>query len=209
MTLPTVFVVDDDSAVRDGLLMLFATAGFSCLGFDRADTFLSAWRPDWSGCLVLDVCIPGMNGPALQEELSRRDIHLPIIFLSGQGDISTAVRVIKAGADDFLVKPIDGKVLLERVQMALEHCRQEKQAEAERRECAKILATLTEREQEVLSLAIVGKSNKEIGRHLAISYRTVETHRSHILLKTGARSLLELARIAAANSRSPQSGALY
>jgi FixJ family two-component response regulator len=197
MTLPTVFVVDDDDAVRDGLAMLLGAAGFAYLGFNCAEAFLDAWRPDWSGCLILDVCIPGMDGPSLQEEMACRGIHLPIIFLSGHGDISIAVRTMKAGANDFLVKPIDGGVLLERVQAALENCRTEQQIAAKKCEYRKLLAMLTEREQEILSLAIVGKSNKEIARHLAISYRTVETHRSHILLKTGVRSLMELAGIAA------------
>lgn len=187
--LNVVYIIDDDAAVRDALAMLLEASGHAVVAFRSAGEFLAACTPDWRGCIILDVDMPGMDGTALQAELPRRMVRLPTIFLSGKGTIPLTVRAIKAGAVDFLTKPVDRKVLLDRVQKALQ------QGEAFH-SIALRLAELTEREREVMKLAVTGHTNKEIGQQLGISYRTVEIHRTHVMHKTGATNLLELARIA-------------
>ena len=190
-----VFIVDDDEAVRDSLAMLLDAAGYASATFPRADDFLEFCIPGTLGCIILDVHMPDMDGPTLQEELLRRGLHLPIIFLSGQGNIPVTVRTIKAGAMDFLTKPVDGAVLLARVREALEQCAiQQKQVKAVQ-SIAVRMAKLTGREQEIMMLAVVGHTSKEIAERLRISYRTVEIHRAHIMQKTGTSNMLELARI--------------
>lgn len=194
--LDLVFVIDDDEAVRDALTMQLEAAGHAVTAFGTALEFLDVCTPETRGCIILDVDMPVMDGPALQEELLRRNVQLPVIFLSGKGTIPITVRTIKAGAMDFLTKPVDGSVLLARVQKALEQCLLlQKQAEAFR-SIALRLAALTEREREVMMLAVAGLTNKEIAQRLGISHRTVEIHRTHVMQKTGASNLLELARIA-------------
>jgi FixJ family two-component response regulator len=189
-----VFVVDDDAAVRDALAMLLETAGYDVATFPGAEDFLSICTPGTSGCIILDLDMPDMDGLSLQLELNRRGLLLPVIFLSGYGTIPVTVRTIKAGALDFLTKPVDGSVLLDRVHEALEkHAQLRKQAAHASR-----LAALTEREREVMQLAVAGYTSKEIAQQLAISYRTVEIHRAHVMQKTGASNLLDLAHIAGA-----------
>lgn len=200
MIMPTVFVVDDDAAVRDSVSLLLKTAGLAVEAYDSAEAFLAALDPQRHGCLVLDMRMPGMSGFELQEELARRDVPMPIIFLTAHGDIPMTVRAIKAGAVDFLTKPVDGAALLDRIESALARGRAEREMEAARQQAREQLSQLTEREQEILALAISGCTNKEIARRLGISFRTVETHRSHILFKTGAATLLELAQLAATAS---------
>jgi FixJ family two-component response regulator len=191
-----VFIVDDDTAVRDSLAMLLDAAGYAAATFSGADDFLAVLTPDTLGCIILDVNMPGMDGPTLQAELTRRGLRLQIIFLSGQGTIPLTVRTIQAGALDFLTKPVDGAVLLARVREGLARCSiQQKQTEDSHSVVAR-LAKLTVREREIMMLAVAGYTSKEIADRLSISYRTVEIHRSHIMQKTGASNMLELARIA-------------
>ncbi len=186
-----VYVVDDDAAVRDALTLLLETAGLQAVACDSAETFLHAYRSGPAGCIVLDIRMPGMSGLDLQQVLRERGIGLPIVFLTAHGDIPTTVRAMKAGAMDFLTKPVDGRRLVEHVRAAIARSEQDVAREAR-------MATLTEREREVLMLAVQGRPNKDIARELGISHRTVELHRSRILAKTGASSLLELARLAGA-----------
>lgn len=191
-----VYVIDDDAAVRDALSMLLEAAGYAVATFPAASDFLDVCTPGSLGCIILDVDMPGMDGPALQEELIRRGLQLPVIFLSGKGTIPVTVRTIKAGAMDFLTKPVDGSVLLDRVQKALKQgTLLQEQADAFQ-SVALRLAALTEREKEIMALVVAGHTSKEIALRLAISYRTVEIHRAHVMQKTGASNLLELARIA-------------
>jgi len=190
-----VIIVDDDYAVRDSLSMLLEAAGYNSETFPSADSFLKACTPDMQGCLLLDVNMPGMDGLTLQEELVRRGILLPIVFLSGQGTIPATVRAMKAGALDFLTKPIDNSVLLGRVQEAFERCATLQNDAKVAQSIQNRLKTLTEREREVLSLAITGLSSKEIANQLSISSRTVEIHRANTMKKTGVSNLLELAHI--------------
>jgi FixJ family two-component response regulator len=192
---PKVYIVDDDASVRDSISMLLEAAGYAVAIFARAEEFLDVCTPDTLGCIILDVNMPDMDGPTLQQELTRRGLQLPIIFLSGQGTIPLTVRTLKAGAMDFLTKPVKGTVLLECVQGALEQCIiRQKNADTNHSIDAR-LALLTEREREVLNLAVAGHTSKEIAQRLGISYRTVEIHRAHIMQKTGASNMLELARI--------------
>lgn len=196
MNAPTVFIVDDDAAVRDSLSLLCETAGLRVECFDSAQAFLAAYRLEQPGCLVLDVRMPGMSGSQLHEELARLGDPVPIIYLTAFGDIPMTVQAIKAGAMDFLTKPVDGALMVARIQAAIETDvanRQRVAALAER--CAR-LAQLTEREREIMAFAVAGDSNKAIAKRLGISHRTVEIHRSHILQKTGANGVLELAKLA-------------
>lgn len=192
-----VYIVDDDDAVRDSLSLLCETAGLRVECHASAESFLSAYRPEQAGCLVLDVRMDQMSGPELHAELARRGSQLPVIYLTAHGDIPMTVRAMKAGAADFLTKPVDGTMLLDRVQAALSRScellhRQETLAAQLQR-----LTLLTPREREVMMLALAGYPNKAIANRLGISHRTVEIHRSRILQKTGTTSMLELARFAA------------
>ena len=199
----TVFLVDDDQAVRDALVLLMETAQFNTESFDSAEAFLDVCDPDRPGCLVLDIRMPGMSGIKLQEELAARGIIIPVIFLTGHGNISMSAQAFRSGAVDFMEKPFEENILLERIQEAirLDQSKRkalEKQAKAESR-----LASLTPREVEILWLIVAGKANKEIAAELDLSHRTVESHRGRIIEKTGARSLPDLVELARA-SRGPR-----
>ena len=196
MTTPTVFIVDDDPGIRDSLPVLMATAGLKAESFDSAEAFLDACDPEREGCLLLDVRMPGLSGPQLQTELARRGIGLPVIFLTGYADLATGVDAMKQGAMDFLTKPVNGAMLLERVQAALALHHERRQIEEARRTLLAKLQKLTVRERDVLALAVSGGTSREIAGRLQISLRTVEGHRSRIYLKTGVTSLLELAQLA-------------
>lgn len=197
MNTGTVFIVDDDDAVRDSLSLLCETAGLKVECHASAESFLDAWRPDQPGCVVLDVRMARMSGPELHAELNRRGCQLPVIYLTAHGDIPMTVRAMKAGAVDFLTKPVDGAAFIERVQEALQRGHEQIKLQQTLSGKHRRLAQLTPREREVLLLALAGHPNKAIARRLGISHRTVEIHRSHILQKTGATSLLELAQLAA------------
>ncbi len=190
-----VFVVDDDELVRDSTSMLLEANGYAVATFSRAADFLNICAPSIQGCIILDVNMPDMDGPTLQEELMRRGVLLPIIFLTGQGSIPLTVRTIKSGAMDFLTKPVRSAVLLASVKAALEQCSLLQQQARVAQSISARLATLSEREHEVMMLAVAGYTSKEIAQRLDISYRTVEIHRAHIMQKTGTTNMLELARI--------------
>ncbi|SJM92116.1 Nodulation protein W [Crenothrix polyspora] len=194
-TQPCVFIVDDDYAVRDGLGLVIETAGLPYQAFESAEQFLQSYCPSIPGCLLLDVNMPGLNGLELQAELIRHNIHLPIIFLTGNGNIPMTVRAIKAGAVDFLTKPVPSKLLIERIQAVLQHEAQIHEQNTAERALSNRLNSLTSREMEILPLVVEGHSNKDIARLINISFRTVEIHRARILKKTGVANLLELARL--------------
>ncbi len=189
-----VFIVDDDDAVRDGLAMVVETVGLSCQTFENAEHFLENYVPGTPGCLVLDINMPGMRGDELQAELNRRNIRLPIIFLTSYGDIPTSVRTVKAGAVDFLTKPVKINELIELIQAELLNGIQSHEQNKADMNLLGRLNSLTPREMDILPLTIAGMPNKEIGQQLGISFRTVELHRTNILRKTGASNFLELAR---------------
>lgn len=191
-----VFIVDDDAAVRDALAMLLEAAGYAVATFPAASDFLDTCTPSTQGCIILDVDMPEMDGPTLQVELIRRGLRLPVIFLTGKGTIPVTVRAMKAGAIDFLTKPVEGSMLLARVKEALEKGSWQLKRALANQSSSSRLEKLTKREREVMVLAVAGHTSKEIAQRLGISYRTVEIHRAHVMQKTGATNLLELARMA-------------
>ena len=196
-----VFVVDDDLSVCDSISELLEVAGYTVETFQNAEAFLEVCTPETYGCIILDVNMPGMDGPRLQMELARRKLLLPIIFLSGQGTIPLTVRTIKAGAIDFLTKPVKSSILLTRVQEAMEQLSVLRKRTEVSQFIAGRMALLTEREGEVMQLAVAGYTNKEIAQRLGISYRTVEIHRSRLMQKTGAPNVLELARLCTTHAK--------
>ena len=192
----TVFIVDDDSAVRDSLMLMIEQEGIHVETYPSGEEFLDSFQNASLGCAILDIRMPGMDGIQLQQELNRRNIQLPVIFLTGHGDIPMSVKAIKAGAVDFLTKPVTRESLLSSVRTAIMESQRLIRELANGQDAKSRLAELTEREREVMALAIAGAPNKEIARRLGISHRTVEIHKSKIMHKTGATNLLELARIA-------------
>ncbi len=195
MSVPTVFVVDDDEAMRESLLWLLTSVGLPTTGYSSAEAFLAADHPERCGCLVLDVRMPGMSGLELQERLAAQGTPLPIIIVTGHGDIPMAVRAMKAGAVDFLEKPFNNQQLLERITAAL---RSDAAAQAERRQRKDLrerLASLSPREREVAQLVAAGKQNKVIAFDLGISQKTVEVHRHHVMEKMKAQTAAELGRM--------------
>jgi two-component system response regulator FixJ len=200
---PCVFIVEDEYPVRHSLGLIMETAGYAYQTFESAEDFLQNYCPGQPGCLLLDVNLPGLNGDELQAELIRRKIHLPIIFLTAYGDIPMTVRAIKAGAVDFLTKPVPRDLLIERIQAVLQHEAQSHERTADQAFCMSQQYGLTSREMEIMALVVEGYSNKEIARQLGISYRTVEIHRARILKKTGTTNPLELARLCEASNFPP------
>ena len=192
---PTVFLVDDDIAVLKALSRLLRSAGFAVDTFISAQAFLDADRAAAAGCVVLDVAMPGLDGHALQQALAACGSHLPIIFLTGNGNIPMTVRAMKAGAADFLTKPVPSKVLIERIQAVLQEEAQRYEQVESRQAFQNRLDQLTSREMEILPLALAGHPNKEIARQLGISFRTVVTHRIRILQKTETTNFRELSRL--------------
>jgi len=192
---PTVFVIDDDPLIRNGVRSLIGSVGLRVLTFGSALDFLRSTRPDAPACLVLDVRLPDLSGLDLQRELRESDIHIPIIFITGHGDIPMTVEAMKAGAVEFLTKPFRGQNLLEAVQGALARDRAARQERAEIAELRKCFDTLSPREREVLGMVVTGLLNKQIAAELGISELTVKTHRAHIMEKMRAGSLAELVHI--------------
>lgn len=192
----TVFIVDDDAAIRDSLSLMFEQEGYLVKLFESAEDFLDAYKTEQLGCAIIDIRMTGMSGIHLQEVLCERNILLPIIFLSGHATISMSVKAMKLHAIDFFTKPVTAEKLLNAVRVAVTESERVLSENAKSIEATSRLSQLTEREREVLAEAIQGNSNKEIARHLNISHRTVEIHKSKIMQKTGATNLLELARIA-------------
>ena len=191
-----VFVVDDDALMREALDNLVRSVGLDVRLYASPQEFLGAQRPDAPGCLVLDVRLPGMSGLTFQQELAKAGVTLPIIFITGHGDVPMTVRAMKAGAAEFLTKPFDDQVLLDAIHAAIERDR------ARRRDAASLAALkvrydeLTQRERQVMKLVVAGRVNKQIAAELGLSLVTVKVHRGQVMRKMLAKSVAELVRMA-------------
>jgi FixJ family two-component response regulator len=190
-----VFVVDDDSSIREAIKSLISLVGLRVETFASAQEFLQYERPDLPGCVVLDVELPGLSGLDLQQELAAHGIKLPIIFITGYGDIPMSVRAMKAGATEFLTKPFRDQDLLDAIHQAVEHDRAARQHSREIADLRDRFEALTSREREVMSLVVAGWLNKQIGFELQISEITVKIHRGRVMAKMGAQSLAQLVRM--------------
>jgi RNA polymerase sigma factor (sigma-70 family) len=192
---PVVFVVDDDPSVRSSLKFLLSTVGLQVESFDSADSFLHKKPADVPSCLVLDVRLPGLSGLDFQRELAARKIHVPIVFLTGHGDIPMSVRAMKAGAVEFLTKPFRDQDLLDAVRIALERDRRRREQEKEVTDIRGRFDSLTAREQQVIAMLVSGMLNKQIAAQLGTAESTVKVQRSRAMEKMQAESLVDLVRM--------------
>jgi two-component system, LuxR family, response regulator FixJ len=196
-----VYVVDDDQAMVESLSWVIESVGLKVKTYTRAQDFLDDYNPQQSGCILLDVRMPGMSGPELQTRLAALGIPaLPIIFISGHGDVPLAVRVMKAGAVDFLTKPFNDQVLLESINKALRTDKTNREKQQENAQAEAKFALLSHREVQVLQGIVAGKQNKVISAELKISLKTVEAHRASVMKKMGVKSVPELVKLVLTNS---------
>jgi two-component system, LuxR family, response regulator FixJ len=203
----TVYLVEDDDAVRDSLQMVLESVGHKVASYSRADAFLEDFSTEMAGCMVLDIRMPGMNGMELQRQLNNRNSILPIIFVTGHGDVPMAVEAMQRGAVDFVQKPYREEELLSKIQQAITADAENRADLEEKHKIAERLGELTPREKQVMDLMIEGKANKVIAYDLDISQRTVEIHRARVMEKMGVRSLAHLVRmVMAANENGAAAG---
>ena len=193
---PTVFVVDDDQAMRNSLKWLIESVAMNVETYESADAFIHSYYPGRSGCLLLEVRMPGMSGLELQEYLTSHQIAIPVIIITGHADVPMAVRAMKSGAVDFIEKPFNDELLLESIRHAMALDETQRGMQSEMAEIATKLARLTPREHEVMVMVTNGNANKEIASTLGVSAKTVEAHRARVMEKMEANSLAELVRMA-------------
>ncbi|MQA21191.1 response regulator transcription factor [Rugamonas rivuli] len=191
----TVFIVDDDPSVRDALGLLLGVRGYRTAMFASGEAFLQSWQPAWSGCMLIDIRMSGMDGLSLQLELQRRGCPIPVIIMSGHGDVSMARAAFKADAVDFLEKPFDDAKLIGAIDEALARARSVHSEQQKRSRNVTLLSELTPREREVMELVVTGRHNREIGPALGISVRTVEVHKARLMAKLGVDNVADLVRI--------------
>jgi FixJ family two-component response regulator len=191
-----VFVIDDDPSMRLALEDLVSTVGLEVRAFAAPQEFLQSKPPDAPGCLVLDVRLPGMSGLTFQNELAKEGLALPVIFITGHGDIPMSVRAMKAGAVEFLTKPFHDQDLLDAIHAAIERDRNRRRQAVHLAELRKHFATLSERERQIMTLVVIGRANKQIAAELTLSEMTVKVHRGQVMRKMRARSLPDLVRMA-------------
>ena len=194
-----VFIVDDDASVRDSLGLLLGLRGYGTAIFADAESFLQALSPDWRGCILLDIRMPGMDGLALQQRLLELGCNLPVIVITGHGDVESARDAFKAQAADFLEKPLDQAKLMAAIDEALSRYRLSNQRREQRSHFAELLATLTPREREVMDLIVAGGHNRDIADELGISPRTVEVHKARVMQKLNVDGVAQLVRYTLGN----------
>jgi FixJ family two-component response regulator len=192
---PNVFVIDDDQAVRDSLALLLKSMGQKARLFDSAQAFLDHYDPDMNGCMVLDIRMPGMSGVELQQRLKAMRCTIPVIFVTGHGDVPMAVEAMHQGAFDFIQKPFRDQELLDRINQALSWDQEHRSEDERRRSVEERFTSLTPREREVMDCVVRGLANKVIAMDLDLSQRTVEIHRARVMEKMNARSLADLVRM--------------
>jgi two-component system, LuxR family, response regulator FixJ len=201
----TVFIVDDDEAVRDSLGLLLRSAGYRARCYGSAKDFLKAFDPRDYGCLVLDIRMPGMSGLELQKHLVEIGCNIPVVFITGHGDIPMAVEAVRQGAVDFIQKPFDDQELVDRINEAMRLAAQQREGELERLEILDRIESLTAREKQVMGQVVQGKANKVIAGDLGVSQRTVEIHRARVMEKMQANSLAHLVRMVMVSEAQPGS----
>jgi RNA polymerase sigma factor (sigma-70 family) len=200
MNEPTVFIVDDDQAVARSLRWLIESVQLKVETFASAQAFLDGYAAAKPGCLVLDVRMPGMSGIELQERLTVQRIRVPIIFITGHGDVQMAVRAVQAGAFDFIEKPFNDQDLLDRIQRAISFDSEQRARDSQRARLSALFASLTTREREVMDLVVEGMSNKAVANTLGLSAKTVEVHRAKVMEKMNARSVSDLVKMSMLNN---------
>lgn len=191
----TVFIVDDDPAVRDALSLLLGIQDYRVAVFGDAESFLKAYKSEWRGCLVLDIRMPGMDGLTLQKHLAELGSELPVIIMTGHGDVASAREAFRAFAVDFLEKPLDHRKLLAAIADAFSRQRTRLVAEMNRSDIERLLARLTPREREVMARVVAGQHNRDIAAELGISARTVEVHKARMMDKLGVNNVADLVRL--------------
>lgn len=191
----TVFIIDDDASVRDALSLLLGLRGYPVALFADAESFLQAYRQEWRGCLLIDIRMPGIDGLSLQKRLLDNACPLPAIIMTGHGDVNSARDAFRAQAVDFLEKPIDHIKLMSAIDEAFARQNAQQTTTEQRSAFARLLATLTPREQEVMNLVVAGRHNREIAAHMGISPRTVEVHKARMMSKLRVSSVPELVRL--------------
>jgi two-component system, LuxR family, response regulator FixJ len=196
MSKPFIYVVDDDDTFRKSLQWLLESVGLAVRTFATAAEFLEGYVPGSPGCLVLDIRMPGMSGLQLQNQLASRGIGMPVIFLTGHGDVPMAVAAVKKGALDFIQKPYNDQQLLDLVNFALKRDAELREQEARSQQIAGLVASMTPREREVMEAVVSGKSNKIVAEELGVTIKTVEAHRARVMEKMGAESLAHLVHLA-------------
>lgn len=191
----TVFIVDDDASVRDALSLLLSVRGYRTAVFSGPEGFLNAWQASWMGCLLIDIRMPGMDGLSLQARLIELGSTLPVVVITGHGDVDSARRAFKANAIDFLEKPIDHDKMIEAIEQAFDSQSIAQDRKLANEKATYLLDQLTPREQEVMNLVVSGYHNREIAEKLRISVRTVEVHKAHVMSKLDVGSIAELVRV--------------
>jgi RNA polymerase sigma factor (sigma-70 family) len=192
----TVFIVDDDPSVRDALGLLLGVRGYRTAVFSSGEALLQAWQPEWAGCLLIDIRMTGMDGLEVQQKLAEIGNRIPIVIVTGHGDVSSARAAFKANAIDFLEKPFDDAKLVAAIEEAFSCERRQREELQQREEGRNLLRELTPREREVMRLVVLGRHNREIAPELGISVRTVEVHKARLMSKLGVGNVADLVRIA-------------